>query len=322
MRPIIFIAIFAISIGAMYVVSEFFFSSPSQELLQQPQVIQQKVPEQLVYVAKEEIPVGTVLTQEMLDKQTWPKHLIGQGFVIANDKAPNLIGMVARSHFMPREVILRPKLANPDDPSFLAATLPKGKRAVSVSVNGVTSVSGFVYPGDRVDVLLTHTLVSDAMKAKGKMTEDKEDDIDSSVEIRQTEIIAADVRVLAIDRKAMAGNEEDPNARRKMPSTVTLELTQADAQRLRLAEGEGEISLALRSLKDKGESWVRPSATNDLTRALPPGNFPELYEFNADFTPEMVEQAKIEKAEKTKSTITVVRGSDVKELEVEIHNED
>lgn len=322
MRPAIFVIIFAIAVGAMYLVYTLMEGSqPKQQLVQQPQIIEKKVPEKLVYVAKQEIPVGTIIEQEMIDKQTWPEHLIGPGFVVAGEKAPTIIGMVARSHFQPREVILRPKLANPEDPSFLAASIPEGHRAVTISVNGVTSVAGFVYPGDRVDVLLTHTLISDKEKEAADLTEDKDDDIKGSYTKRVTEILVPDVRVLAIDQKAMAG-QEDGKQKKRMPSTVTLELSQADAQRVRLAEREGEISLALRSLKDKGVSWVRPSGQEDLTRGLPPGHFPNLYDFDAEFTEEMVKKAKKQEENTTKSHITVVRGNKVEELEVEITNED
>lgn len=321
MRPAIFILIFAIAIGAMYFVYNLMSANkPQQQLIQQPQVVEKKVPEVLVYVAKQEIPVGTVIEQEMIDRQTWPKHLVGPGFVVANEEAPTVVGMVSRTHFSEREVIVRSKLANPDDPSFLAATIPAGMRAVSVSVDGVTSVSGFVYPGDRVDVLLTHSLISDKEKQESELTEDEDDDIKASYEKRVTEILVPDVRVLAVDRVAMAG-QEDPKQKNRMPSSVTLELKQDDAQRVRLAEREGEISLALRSLKDKGVSWVRPTAQEDLTRGLPPGNFPELYGFDSEFTEEMVKKAK-KKEETNKSVITVVRGNKIEELEVEISDED
>lgn len=327
MRPSVFIGIFVVAIGAMYLVYTLMAADEKpQTIVQQPQVVEKQVPEKLVYVAKMEIPVGTVIDQSMLDKQTFPAHLVQPNFVVVDDKAPKLVGMVARSHFVEREIILTNKVANPNDPSFLAATIEEGMRAVSISVNGITSVAGFIYPGDRVDVLFTHTLVSDHMKAQAKMTEDDDDDIDSSIEIRQNEVIIPNVRVLAVDQKAMAGNEAD-DKRKRLPSVVTLELTQKDAQRIRLAEQKGEITLVLRSLNDKGVSWERPSLTEDLTRALPPGHFAELFDFDAEFDDDMVRQkvkssaAQATTAQpKTKSVITVVRGSKVDELEVEIQD--
>lgn len=288
-------------------------------LVQEPQVVEKKVAEQLVYVAKQEIPVGTVIEQSMLDRQVWPKNLVGPSFIVANEKAPNIVGMVARSHFQPREVILRSKLANPNDPSFLAANMPEGMRAVTISINGVTGVAGFVQPGDRIDLLFTHSLVSEKEKEGAEVTEDEDDDLPASYEKKVTEILVPDVRVLALDRKAMAGGEE--KNKQRMPSSVTLEVSQEDAQRVRLAEREGELSLALRSLKDKGEMWVRPSGQEDLTRALPPAYFPELHDFDATYTPEEAKKAEKKKEDTTKSVITVVRGSKVEEMEIESEEE-
>lgn len=322
MRPAIFVVIFAIAIGAMYLVYNLMAGSEpqQQQLVQQPQVIEKKVPEKLVYVAKEEIPVGAIIEQTMLDKQTWPEHLIGPDFIMATENAPTIVGMVARAPFQPREVIMRSKLANPDDPSFLAASLGEGMRAVTVSVNAVTSAAGFIYPGDRVDVLLTHTLLSDKEKMAAEQTEDKDDDIHGTYVKRITEIIVPDVRVLAVDMKATAGQNQDDAKKKKPPQNITLELNQTDAQRVRLAEADGEITLALRSLKDKGPSWVRPSAEEDLTRTLPPGHFDQLYDFDKEFSPDMLKKAKA-KENTTKSVITVVRGNKAEELEVEIPNE-
>ena len=321
MRPVIFIIIFFVAVGAMYLVYNLMQGNqPKQELVQQPRVIEKKVPEKLVYVAKKEIPIGSVIEQGMIDKQTWPQHLVGKGFVVAGDKAPTIIGMVARSHFQPREVIIRSKLANPEDPSFLAATLPQGMRAVTISVNGVTSVAGFVYPGDRVDVLLTHSLISDKEKEAASLTEDKDDDIKGKYEKRVSEILVPDIRVLAVDQRATASQKED-GKKRRLPSSITLELSQEDAQRVRLAEREGEISLALRSLKDKGVSWVRPSAQQDLTRGLPPGYFPQLFDFDTEFSEEMMKKEQ-KKKDTSKAVVSIVRGSKVQELELEIDNEE
>ncbi len=320
MRPIIFVIIIAIAIGAMVLASFLLKEEEKQQLVQQPTVVEKKVPEKLVYVAKVEIPIGAVITQKMLDKQTWPEHLIGKGFVVAGGKAPTVVGMVARAHFQPREVIVRSKLANPEDPSFLAATLPAGQRAVTISVNGVTSVAGFIYPGDRVDVLLTHTLISAKEKEAAELTKDEDDDIEGKYEKRVTEILVPDIRVLAVDQRATASQQQD-SKKKRLPSSVTLELSQQDAQRVRLAEREGEISLALRSLKDKGATWVRPTDQYDLTRGLPPGHFPQLYDFDEEFTEEMIQKKK-KKEEVSKSIITIVRGSKTQELELEIEDEE
>ena len=110
-----------------------------------------------VLVAKQPIQIGTVITEEMVDKQPWPQHLLLDGFVVAGADATNIVGMVARSDFQEREPLITSKLGNPNDGNFLAAALGKGMRAVTLSVDAISGVAGYIFPGDRVDVLVTHT---------------------------------------------------------------------------------------------------------------------------------------------------------------------
>lgn len=349
-----------IFIGLALAIAAFFFawnmmsggSQPAQQqqaLVVQPQVVEKPVPTQDVYVARREIKVGDMIQQDMLDRQPWPKHLIGPGFVTAGSEAPKIIGMVARTPFSPGEVVISSKLANPQDPSFIAASIPDGTRAVTISVNPVSGVAGFIYPGDRVDVMMTHTLYSkktleraknealdEAMAEiedlqgqkkrpeKGELKE-RLDLINAKIQVVSqreknaepvTETIVSDVRVLAVNQKAVLSNEE--NAKREQPQTVTLEVLKEDAQRIKLAEREGQLSLALRSLHDKSAALEDPSADGDLTRTIPPGYFPKLYEFDSEYPKEMLVKKKPNRQTNDKdNVITVVRGVKVEEMEFE-----
>src|SRR5580658_4035513 len=95
----------------------------------------------------------------MLYIQTWPKHLKLDDMVEANPSEPSgLLKMVARTPFTKGEPIMLSRLANEKDPSFLAASLPKGMRVVTIAVDQVSGVAGFIFPGDRVDVIITHDI--------------------------------------------------------------------------------------------------------------------------------------------------------------------
>lgn len=313
----ILIAVFVSAAVAYLVYNQ--ISGPSQQpantsggLVRTVQPEIKEVPTVDIYVARRPIQIGEIIDQEMIDRQPWPKHLIGPGFVQASDEAPRLLGMVARAPFQQNEVLLENKLANPEDPSFIAASLPEGMRAVTISVDPVTGLAGFVYPGDRVDVLITHELLT---KGQAGIPQDEEDDKPTTLkdEKKTTEMLVTDVRVLAVNQLAIITGEEKP--RDRVPSSVTLEVNQADAQRLRLGERKGELSLALRSLYDDKAEFVRPTAEDDLTRAKPPGYFPELYGFDEEFTSDMIKKKKEEN--KSKAVVTVVRGVEVNELEFE-----
>ena len=194
-----------------------------------------------------------------------------------DQKAPNIIKMVARAPFQEGEPLMRSKLANKDDPSFLAASLPEGMRAITIAANPISGVAGFVFPGDRVDVIITHEII------KKKKTEE-EPETAREEPLRFSETLISDIRVLAINDRATAIEEKDTkdqssSARRSREiSSVTLEVDQADAQRLRLAERDGELSLVLRSLKDREKIvQTNPVGDGDLTRILPPSYFPKQF---------------------------------------------
>lgn len=200
-----------------------------------------------VFVAKQAIPIGTILTEDMIDQQPWPQHLVLDGFVIADNEKNDLVGMVARSDFQEREPLITSKLGNPNDGNFLAASLDKGMRAVTLSVDAISGVAGFVFPGDHVDVLVTH-----ASGVSGSPN--------------TSEVLLSDVKVLATDlRKNINKGVSDA------PSNLTLEVGKDEAQKIKLAEKRGTLSVALRSLKDSDEAnTTSPTTLNQLSK-LPPG---------------------------------------------------
>lgn len=346
----LFIAI-AISAAAAFIAYNMMTGNSQQQdasLVVQPQVVEKQVPTKDVYVARREIKVGDVIQQDMLDRQPWPKHLIGPGFVVAGNDAPKLIGMVARNPFAPGEVVMDTKLANPQDPSFVAASIPDGSRAVTIAVNAISGVAGLIFPGDRVDVLITHSLYSkknndretlevldealdelldiqentdpkesnDEMKDRLAVVNAKVGVVKAKGEIEEpvTEILVPDIRVLAINQRVVTTGKEEK--RDLVPQTVTLEVKKEDAQRLKLAEKQGTLSLALRSLHDKSAELIDPLADGDLSRTVPPGYFPKLYEFDSEYPKELLNKKRFaRKKSKDENKVTVVRGVKVEEME-------
>jgi pilus assembly protein CpaB len=206
-----------------------------------------------ILVARDDIPIGTVIEESMVDKQPWPEHLLLEGFVVSGTADANVAGKVARVAFQAREPFSASKLANPNDPSFLAAQLPAGMRAVTMATDTVSGLAGYVFPGDRVDVLLTHNVPAEieAQKAGGS----------AGSRPAVAEVLVVNVRVLAVNVRP-AGKEARPTT----PSSITLEMKDEDTQRLRLAEKIGTLSLVLRSLKDKDMAGVpEPIVLRGLT---------------------------------------------------------
>lgn len=144
------------------------------------------------------------------------------------------------------EFILPNRLAGENAGSGLPSLIPPGMRAVSVRVNEVVSVAGFVTPGTRVDVLLTGT-----PGAGGE---------------QQTTTVLQNVAVLASGHTL----ERTATGEAQTTAVITLLVSPDDAQRLTLASSEGHIQLALRNPLDTKEDEVASSNSRGLYRGLPP----------------------------------------------------
>lgn len=206
-----------------------------------------------IYVAKAPIPIGTTLTRDMIATQQWPEHLALEGFMYTDQKdAAPVEGMVARGPFQQNEPLISSKLANPNDPNFLAGELPKGMRVVSIPIDEVNGVAGFVFPGDHVDVIYTHdvdkweyppaTSSGDGSQTQSAPTKTK---------VTVTETLLTNVKVLAVDQRASGAGATDKNGNLVIPRSASLMVSQTDAQRVRLGQKTGTLSLVLRALADK-----------------------------------------------------------------------
>jgi pilus assembly protein CpaB len=134
-----------------------------------------------------------------------------------------------RKHIAAGQPITGGSIVKPGQRGFMAAVLNPGMRAVSLSTSAVSSVAGFVFPGDRVDILLTHRVGG----RRGRLV---------------TETMMTKVRVLAIDQKVTDGNQKA-----KVGKTVTVEVTPRQAEVMAVAANLGKLSLSLRSLKQVDE---------------------------------------------------------------------
>ncbi len=225
-----------------------------------------------VILAKEPITAGTIIDETMIDKQPWPAHLVAESFIVADGKQESVIGKIARANFEAREPLLASKLAKPGDPGFMAGALPAGSRAVTMAVDAVSGVAGYVLPGDRVDVLLTHNIQEQNMRPSAFTPQRRAGGNTPGI----TEVLMANVPVLAVNIRPTANKEERNNT----PSTITLQVEEQGPQQLRLAEKLGTVSLALRSLQDRTAENLPPAALrNQLSKVSLMENDPMSGEF-------------------------------------------
>lgn len=242
-----------------------------------------------VLVARQPIEVGTIVDESMIDKQPWPEHLVADGFVTTTSRT-NLVGMVARSSIQAREPFLLSKLANPNDANFMAASLAPGMRAVTIGTDAVTGVAGYLFPGDRVDVVLTHS-VPEKILARSLGTDDAEvgefggvklapdgsrapgAGVGTNLDPIVSEVLVSNVRVLAVNVRTNVSKEGQSSVS-LTPTNVSLEIPKADVQRVRLAEKNGTLSLSLRPLQDAKDIKAQadigfPTGLKDITRVEP-----------------------------------------------------
>jgi pilus assembly protein CpaB len=188
-----------------------------------------------VLVAKSDIGLGQSVTPETLQWQTWPATTASNNFIRRNERpeaTKEIEGSIARAPFLAGEPIREPKLVKANGSGFMAAILPTGMRAISTEISPETGAGGFILPNDRVDVILSKR--------------DKNPDKSGSADIINSEIILANVRVLAIDQ---APKEKD-GQNVVVGKTVTLELKPEQAETLARARQTGTLALALRSITD------------------------------------------------------------------------
>jgi pilus assembly protein CpaB len=279
MRLIIMFIAIALAAGAFFVTMHFTSSGSGDKPVPvaEPKVIVKEVPTVDVYTAKQDITIGTIIKQDMLDIQPWPEHLLLVDMVQVSNpgQQSKITGMVARTPFQKGEPIIMNRLANDKDPSFLAAALPKGMRVVTIGSDAITGVGGFVFPGDRVDVLLAHDVITEKAKEdtgsfpanNGTNTTFRAPITIPAKKEPMTEILLSNIKVVAVNQKTLAHTGEPPT----IPSNITLEVTPEDAQKLLLVQnGNGRLSLALRSLQDKeGIEFLPPTAGIALSHFTP-----------------------------------------------------
>jgi pilus assembly protein CpaB len=199
-----------------------------------------------VLVAKRALPVGTIITADAIGFQLWPKEMVQDAYFIDGEAdMTKLLGTVVRFAITAGEPVTRGGLVSPEDRGFLAAALGPGMRAVTVPVSAKTGVAGFVFPGDRVDLMLTQSVSGN----------------DDGQELKATETILRNLRVLATDQSTESTTTPDGKTVVRAVRTVTLEVTPRIAEKIQVAETIGTLSLSLRSLADNQSELERAIAS-------------------------------------------------------------
>ena len=183
------------------------------------------IPTSAVIVAAQDLQIGAALRQEDLRAIQWPINAVPAG---SFGKPEDLIGRGLIMPVMTNEPFLPSKLASKEAGAGLPPVIPEGQRALSVRVNDVVGVAGYVLPGTRVDVVATVNPTQNQI------------DVTSKVILTNVQVLAAGTRI-----------EQDEKNKPIQVSVVTLLVNPDEAEKLTLASTEGKIQLALRNPLDK-----------------------------------------------------------------------
>ncbi len=206
----------------------------------------------MILVATRQLPVGTIVGPDSFRFQPWPTELVEKAYFLKDKTDVNtLVGTVVRYPITAGQPLTQGALVHPDDRGFLAAALGAGMRAVTVKVSQEQGVGGFVFPGDRVDVVLAQTIAVE----EGSSYPDKQ--------IFTAETIVRNVRVLATDQRFDAEDETGKTPVRTFGS-VTLEATPEIAEKIAVAQDMGKLSLALRPLAESAGDLDAAIASGDV----------------------------------------------------------
>jgi pilus assembly protein CpaB len=181
------------------------------------------IPAHYLVVAKQDVPVGTILEAQHVRLAGWPQDTTVEGSFA---KIEDVLGRGATAQIVANEPIIDRKLAPKEAGGGLPPTIPAGMRAMSVKVNDVIGVAGFTVPGTRVDVVVT--------------IKDRDNSISRAV--------LSNIQVLAAGTKY--DQDQAKNGQPIKTAVVTLLVTPPDAEKLALAQTEGQIVLALRNPMD------------------------------------------------------------------------
>lgn len=201
-----------------------------------------------VLVASRALPVGTIITPEAFSFQPWPEDLVEEAyFGREGTDVESLNGTVVRNAITAGQPLTKGAIVSPGDRGFLAAALGPGMRAVTIPVSGLTGVAGFVFPGDRVDLMLTQKVEGDGP------------------EMQVSETVIRNVRVLATDNRVTQTVNEAGQAVATKTKLVTIEATPKIAEKVAVAQTLGTLSLSLRSLADSSAELEEAIASGEIT---------------------------------------------------------
>jgi pilus assembly protein CpaB len=248
-----------------------------------------------IVVAAQPLGFGTTISADNVTDIPWAARALPEGAFASKDELLQFGRRVVLSPLDRNEPVLRSKITEPGQRGSLSALLEEGKRAVTVRVDDVRGVAGFILPGDFVDVVLIG-------EDPGSQRENYSD------------ILLHHVKVLAIDQLVNERPEQPTVAK-----AVTIEVSPEQAQKVLLASNIGKLSLILRQPGDKNADGAKRVTERDLGRNAPRRTQPVT---PPAFTPPPPPPVAAPPRPPDSATVAIVRGTKREEYKVRRTNDD
>ena len=248
LRNISLLIVAVLIAGLAAVMTRSWLISQREALRPKPVAAAPQAPATMVLVAKAHLKPGTFVKQGHLDWVAWPKEGVVKDFVVKSDKVKieDFENSVARVSINPGEPVITSKFVKPGERGFMAAVLTPGNRAATVPINATSGNAGFVFPGDRVDLILTANFGETGDGGEGKRN--------------YAATILEDLRVLAIDQKT-----ENAKGEHALGRTATLEVSPRQAELVALGMQMGSLALSLRPLSGVSDSAEAANSDSKAT---------------------------------------------------------
>jgi pilus assembly protein CpaB len=232
---------FAVVFGLLAVfIAQAWLNGQAERRMRSLEAQKKPVSTSTIVVAKQRLPFGVELSNDHLREVPWSPEAMPEGAFARIEDVLSGGKRVVLSPIEPNEPVLTVKITGAGQRATLSALVGEGMKAVSVRVNDVEGVGGFVLPGDRVDVVLTRQM------DKGNAT---------------TEVVLQNARVLAVDQSA-----DDRSTKAAIAKAVTLEVDTDGAQKIGLAAAVGSLSLLLRKAGEQSTENTRRVTLDDLSK--------------------------------------------------------
>jgi pilus assembly protein CpaB len=247
-------------------------------------VVAAPAPEEVyeVLVADAHLPAGTFVKPQHLRWQRWPTDDVPDTYVLKSVRGEDvMVGAVVRRGIAEGFPITDGSVVKPGDRGFLAAVLAPGMRAVSLPINATSSNAGLIFPGDRVDLILTQTLAA----------------ADGETLRRVSETVLRDIRIIAMGAETSDEVGEEKN--HENAKTATFEVDPRVAEKITLISELGKLSLSLRSL------------ANEHAEAPPVDEEGQSYTWDLDVS------SVLRSDHRLTSRLLVLRGSDAQDVQLQ-----